>query len=575
MQLFFRPIEKKYEGEGILPHGNFNNTEEWKPLIHYLEKGAIDFPNHIMFKMGDSDGVIQESYTYQNTNSNSNKIANYLINNCKSNKEDKVGIFMLNCAEFVFSILAIHKTGAIQVPINKDEKGDRLAYVVNYSEMKVLMIDETAIELLSPIADKFEKLEKIFICGNKDNIPDKIGQIPCEKFEKFYTSDDSNPEIELSIKDKERCMFTSGTTGMPKGVVREHGGVLMTVRSYIQHQGIKNKDVLMSVLSLGHANAQAMCLFAAIGAGATAVFFPKFSASNFWKWAHDCEATATNFLGAVAEYLWSAKPSEYDSKHNVRIVLAGPAPRNIIDFEKRFNVKIIEGYGSTEMGMPLWKSPEDSRVGSCGYQVEGYYLEIRNPEKINEVIRPHWDPGESKAPPESAKGLLFIRPNVPNTTLNEYFKDERRTREAFDDDGFFNSDDVFAAGTDGRYYFMGRYSRLRVSGENVDPTAVADLALMYPSIQDAIAVGVRLPDISDDELKLNIILQEGMNFNPKDFCTWMADKAIIAMVPRFIEIYSDGFPVTASQKVKVAELKEITDKTWDRAKEGLKFSARK
>ena len=87
MQLFFRPIEKKYEGEGILPHGNFNNTEEWKPLIHYLEKGAIDFPNHIMFKMGDSDGVIQESYTYQNTNSNSNKIANYLINNCKINTE--------------------------------------------------------------------------------------------------------------------------------------------------------------------------------------------------------------------------------------------------------------------------------------------------------------------------------------------------------------------------------------------------------------------------------------------------------------------------------------------------------
>ena len=77
-----------------------------------------------MFKMGDSDGVIQESYTYQNTNSNSNKIANYLINNCKINKEDKVGIFMLNCAEFVFSILAIHKTGAIQVPINGNCSGN-------------------------------------------------------------------------------------------------------------------------------------------------------------------------------------------------------------------------------------------------------------------------------------------------------------------------------------------------------------------------------------------------------------------------------------------------------------------
>ena len=98
---------------------------------------------------------------------------------------------------------------------------------------------------------------------------------------------------------------------------------------------------------------------------------------------------------------------------------------------------------------------------------------------------------------------------------------------------------------------------------------------MYPSIQDAIAVGVRLPDVSDDELKLNIIVKNGESFDEVEFCKWMADKAIIAMVPRFIELFDQGFPVTATQKVKVAELKNITDKTWDRAKIGLKFSARK
>ena len=70
----------------------------------------------------------------------------------------------------------------------------------------------------------------------------------------------------------------------------------MTVRSYLQYQGIRSEDILMSVLSLGHANAQAMCLFTSIGAGATAVFFPKFSASNFFKWANDCGATVTNFF---------------------------------------------------------------------------------------------------------------------------------------------------------------------------------------------------------------------------------------------------------------------------------------
>ena len=574
MRLFFRPVDKKYLGQGALPNGTFDDTSTWKPITKYLEDGAVNYPDKPMFKIANADGKVTESYSYKETNDKANQVANGLIGKIGVKKGDKVGMYMLNCAEFVLSILAIHKTGAIQVPINKDEKGERLAYIINYSDQVALVVDSSGLPLIQEIADQLENLKIIYVTGEPSEVPDKIGDIAAEPFNNLYEFSTDNPNIEVSIKDQERCMFTSGTTGLPKGVVREHGGIIMTVRSYLQ-QGVGSEDILMSVLSLGHANAQAMCLFSSIGAGATAIFFPRFSASNFFKWAHDCGATITNFLGAVSEYLWSSKPSEYDKKHNIRFVLAGPAPKNLKEFEERFGCKIIEGYGSTEMGMPLWKYAEDERTGSCGYTVDGYYLEIRNPEDIEQVIRPHWNPELEKSPPESAKGLLFIRPLVPNTTLNEYFKDERRTREAFDDDGFFNSDDIFAAGTDGRYYFQGRYSRLRVSGENVDPIAVADYALEYPAIQDAIAVGVRLPDVSDDELKLNIIIKDGEKFDHAEFCTWMAEKAIIAMVPRFIEIFEGGFPMTASQKVKVAELKEINDKTWDRAKTGLKFSARK
>ncbi|MBT3475452.1 AMP-binding protein [bacterium] len=574
MELCFKPVKKEYLGVGTLPNGPFDIVNEWKPLTKYLESGAQKYPDKLMFKIGNSDGKIIEEYSYLETNQKSNQVANGLID-FGIKKGDKVGMYMLNSAEFVFSILGTHKTGGVQVPINKDEKGERLAYVINYSEMSVLVVDISGLPLIKEISDKLENLKVIYIAGNSSDIPENLNGIEVRSFDELYNFSDENPNIAIGIKDQERCMFTSGTTGMPKGVVREHGGVVMTVRSYLQYQGIRSEDTLMSVLSLGHANAQAMCLFASIGSGATAVFFPKFSASNFFKWAHDCGATVTNFLGAVSEYLWSSKESEFDKKHSIRTVLAGPAPKNVLAFEKRFNLKIVEGYGSTEMGMPLWKSPEDQRVGSCGYPVEGYYLEIRDPENISKVIKPTWDPTIEKTPPDSAKGLLFIKPHIPNTTLNEYFKDKRRTLEAFDDDGFFNSDDIFAAGTDGRFYFMGRYSRLRVSGENVDPTAVADLALEYPSIQDAIAVGVRLPEISDDELKLNIIVKNGEKFDEIEFCKWMAEKAIIAMVPRFIEIFDGGFPVTATQKVKVAQLKEITTKTWDRAKAGLKFSARK
>ena len=573
MQLLFKPREASYLGSGDLPFGRFEDTSQWEPITRNLEKGAEAFPEKAMFKVGDRDGNIVESYTYAETNAWANKVANGLSEGFGIKKGDKVGMYMLNCSEHVISIIAIHKCGGVQVPVNKDEKGERLAYVINYSDMRALIIDEGSIPFIEEIGDSLEHLEVVFV--TVDSPPEEIGGIKALPFSEFDKYDDTNPGVDVTTADMERCMFTSGTTGMPKGVARDHGGVIMTVRSYLQQQGVRSDDVLMSILSLGHANAQVMCLFSAMASGATAVFFPRFSASNFWKWAGGCGATCINMLGAVAEYLWAAPESEWDQKHNVRIMLGSPAPRNLKEFQERFGVRVIDGYGSTEMGMVLWKDPEDHRPGSSGFPMEGYYVELRDPEDIDTVVRPFWDSTDDITPPDEAKGLLFVKPLVPHTTLNEYFKDERRTREAFDDDGFFNSDDLFARGIDGRYYFVGRFSRIRVSGENVDPVAVGDEAMLYPAIQEAIAVGIRLPNVSDDEVKLCVTLKAGEEFDPVEFSKWMAERVIVAMVPRFIEVYEEGFPVTATQKVKVAEIKEITDNTWDRNETGLKFSARK
>ncbi len=574
MKLLFKPRDPKYVGKGTLPHGSFSDTTKWEPITRYLEKGAEMFPEKTMFRVADAEGNIIQSYSYEETNNWANMVANGLINDFGIIKGDKVAIYMLNCAEYVVSIIAAHKTGAVQVPVNKDEKGERLAYVINYSETKALVVDQESLPFIEEIAGDLTNLEVIFLVSDSEDIPSDIGGIKTLPFSAFENYSSDNPGVEVTTQDVERCMFTSGTTGMPKGVSRNHGGVVLTVRGYIQQSGVRSEDVLMSVLTLGHANAQVMALFTAIGAGATAVFYPRFSASNFWKWATECGATHANMLGAVAEYVWSTDPSEWDDKHNVRVMLSGPAPRNLEEFQKRFNTRAIDGYGSTEMGMVLWKDAEDHRPGSSGYPMEGYYVELRDPEDTTKVMRPFWDPTENPAPPDEAKGLLFIRPLIPHTTLNEYFKDERRTREAFDDDGFFNSDDLFAEGIDGRFYFQGRFSRIRVSGENVDPIAVQDVAMQHEAIQEAIAVGIRLPNVSDDEIKLNITLKRDASFDPIEFSKWMAELAPVFMVPRFIEVYADGFPVTATQKIRVAEIKEISENTWDRAKTDLKFRSR-
>ncbi len=572
MKLISRPRDEKYIGKGTLPNGPLNDTRKWLPVTRYLEAGALSYPEKTMFSMGDADGEITESYGYGETNAWANRVANGLLGEFGIKKGDKVGMYMLNCSEYVISILAAHKAGAVQVPINKDEKGERLAYVINYSEMRALVVDAQSFPYIKEIAEKLENLEVIFLVSNEvSEETEGINTLPFSVFEQYSSE---NPEVEVTIADKERCMFTSGTTGMPKGVIRDHGGVIMTVRSFIQQQGLRSEDVLMTVLSLGHANAQVMCLFVSIAVGGSAVFFPRFSASNFWKWAANCKATGANMLGAVPEYIWASPPSEWDAKHGIRMMLSGPAPKKLREFERRFNTKIVEGYGSTEMGMVLWKDPEDDIPGSCGFPVEGYHLEVRDPQNTDIVITKRWDVDNTSAPAEEEKGLLFIKPLVPHTTLDEYFKDELRTKNVFDDQGFFNSDDLFAVGTDGRYYFMGRYSRIRVSGENVDPVAVADVAGEYPSVREAVAVGVRLPDISDDEIKLNLLLKDDSDFDPIEFCQWMAQKVMVAMVPRFIEVYEE-FPLTSTQKIAVSELKEISASTWDRNSSGLKLKSRK
>lgn len=576
MKLLFRPRDEKYVGNGDLPHGTFDDTDEWLPVFRYLEEGARRFGDKTLFTVGDADGNPVAEYTYSSANESVNKIANALVGEAGVKKGETAGIYMLNRAEFVLSILAIHKSGAVQVPINKDEKGKRLAYIISYSGQRVLMTDEESLPLLREIEGGLENLRYVFVAGGaKGKLPAKLGHAKVLPFSFFDGFSPENPGVDVSVSDAERCMFTSGTTGMPKGVSRNHSGVILTVRAYLEHQGVRSGDVLMTVLSLAHANAQVMCLFASIAAGARCYIHPRFSASNFWKWASYGGVTVTNMLGSIPEYLWASAPSEHDKKHSVRTVLAGPAPKNRAEFEKRFGVRVIEGYGSTEMGMVLWQYAEDFRSGSSGFVTQGYHVEIRDPEDTNRVvIRDEWDTAEHPSPPPQCVGLLFIRPLIPDTTLNEYFKDPERTRQAFDDEGFFNSDDLFAKGVDGRYYFQGRYSRIRVSGENVDPNAVANTALKHEAVSQAIALGVRPPDVSDDEIKLNIVLHPGASFDPFEFCKWMAEREPVYMVPRFIQIY-EQFSLTSTQKVNLGSLKLLEDDTWDRNTSGLKLKTRK
>lgn len=172
MLLLFKPRDPKYVGEGILPFGTFDDTKGWLSITRCLEKGAEMFPDKMMFRVADKDGNLTETYSYRETNQWANRVANGLRQNFGVKKGDKVGIYMLNSAEYVISIIAIHKIGGVQVPINKDEKGERLAYIINHSDMVAIIIDSDSIPFIQDIAGDLTNLKTIFITGDPDRVPE-------------------------------------------------------------------------------------------------------------------------------------------------------------------------------------------------------------------------------------------------------------------------------------------------------------------------------------------------------------------------------------------------------------------
>ena len=243
MKLPLRPRDEKYIGKGTLPNGPLDDTDKWLPITRYLEAGAESYPEKTMFSLGDSDGNVAESYSYGETNAWANRVANGLVGEFGIKKGDKVGMYMLNCSEYVISIIAAHKSGAVQVPINKDEKGDRLAYVVNYSEMRVLVVDTQSLPYISEIADKLENLEAIFLVS--EDAPADIGGIRALPFSTFDQYSSENPGVDVTIADKERCMFTSGTTGYaqggyPRSWRSDHDGPLLHTAARAKKRGCLN-----------------------------------------------------------------------------------------------------------------------------------------------------------------------------------------------------------------------------------------------------------------------------------------------------------------------------------------------
>ena len=532
-------------------------------LAEILRDHAQKTPDRPYLKFADNPWV-----SYGEVNARSNKVANALIARGVQPGES-VSVMLPNCEEFLPVWYGILKAGAVMSSINTAYKGDFLSWTINLVEAKKLFISDIYLDRLDLIKSELPKLEHVIVMKTgKQNGPDP--SLKHETLEELMASgSDGEPDgVEYSWTADARIMFTSGTTGRSKGVIKQNAADYFSARGLLEVVSATAKksvadladDTFFSCLPLFHSNAQVLSGYPALVAGGRVAYVERFSSSQFWQQVIDSEATIFNSIGAVSYFIYNIPPSDLDKQHKVHTVFAAPTPKDIYyEFQDRFGVTFIEGYGLTETGMATYMDPTQPPVpGSIGKANPGYEVLVV-------------EPGTDRPLPPNTPGEIVVDMKIPNIVMRAYYGMPEKTAEDFRNLKL-HTGDLGRMDENDYIYFMDRVKDyIRRRGENVSSMEVERQVSDHPNIKEAAAIGVKAGEgaSSEDEIMI-VCIPEGEAPDPVEFTHWMAERMPYFMVPRYIR-FVDTLPKTPTERVQKVKLRDegVTADTFDREAAGI------
>ena len=534
-------------------------------LAEILRARAEATPDRDYLKFADGDWI-----SYGEVNARANRVANGLLSRGVQ-KGESVSVMLPNCAEFLPVWYGILKAGAVMSSINTAYKGDFLSWTINLVEAKKLVISDLYLDRLDLIKDELPLLEHVVVVptGNQAG-PDPAGWRH-ETLEELMASGDSEPGVDYSWVDDARIMFTSGTTGRSKGVIKQNAADYFSARGLLEVISATAKkpvealaeDTFFSCLPLFHSNAQVLSGYPALVAGGRVAYVERFSSSQFWRQVIDAEATIFNSIGAVSYFIYNIPPSDLDRAHRVHTVFAAPTPKDIYyEFQERFGVTFIEGYGLTETGMATYMDPTRPPVpGSIGKANPGYEVFVV-------------EPGTDRPLAPGTPGEIVVDMKIPNIVMRAYYGMPEKTAEDFRNLKL-HTGDLGRQDDEGYLYFMDRVKDyIRRRGENVSSMEVERQVSGHPNVKEAAAIGVKAGEgaSSEDEIMI-VCVAEGAAPDPAEFTHWMAERMPYFMVPRYIR-FVDALPKTPTERVQKVKLREegVTADTFDREAAGIKIA---
>jgi crotonobetaine/carnitine-CoA ligase len=532
-------------------------------LAEILARRAGEHPDRPYLKFADRPWV-----SYGELNARANRVANALRERGVQGGES-VSVMLPNCEEFLPVWYGILKAGAVMSSINTAYKGDFLTWTINLVEARKLVIADAYLDRLDLIKDELPLLEHVIVLrqGRQEG-PDPDPRWRSEDLEALLEAPDAEPGVTYSWTDDARIMFTSGTTGRSKGVIKQNAADYFSARGLLEVVSATagrpveslSEDTFFSCLPLFHSNAQVLSGYPALVAGGRVAYVERFSSSQFWQQVINAEATIFNSIGAVTYFIWNIAPSELDRAHKVHTCFAAPAPKDIYnEFQERFGVKFIEGYGLTETGMATYMDPTRPAVpGSMGKANPGYEVTIV-------------EPGTDRPLPPETPGEIVVDMKIPNIVMRAYYGMPEKTAEDFRNLKL-HTGDLGRMDADGYFYFMDRVKDyIRRRGENVSSMEVERQVSGHPQVKEAAAIGVKAGEgaSSEDEIMI-VCVAEGEAPDAEAFTHWLAERMPYFMVPRYIRFVGE-LPKTPTERVQKVKLREegITADTFDREAAGI------
>ena len=490
---------------------------------------------------------------------------------------DRVCVFLPNGPEYVFIWMGLARLGAICVPINTAFKRDETVYILNNAKPKVLVSHHTLLDVTHEASEQYPSPLHILTVG-----ADSASQNNHQDFWDLLGKATPMPREEMGAVepgDISMLVYTSGTTGNPKGVMVTHQMYVAAGQGFATWTSATPDDRFFTCMPFFHANPHYYSTMGSLTAGASLVLEDRFSASRFFQQIRESGATVVNFIGMMMPVMLKAPPSESDRDHAVRLYYGSPAPspEMLAEFEERFGSRVIIGFGMTESCYGTVETlDQPHRPGTAGIPRWHPDPRFKNQLRITD------DSGKSLGPREVGEITLKSPAVTPG-----YWDDPERTAEALKQ-GWLYTGDLGWVDEDGYLYFVDRKKDvIRRRGENISSQEVENVIRKHPGVVDCAVIGVP-SDLGDYDVKAYVVphsvttLEETGTetaeatapLSPADIIYWCADHLAYFKVPRYLE-FRPELPKTPTMRVRKDLLRQerpdLTTDCFDREQAGLQI----